>query len=205
MRHLRYVPLLATSIAMGTEGIALRGPPANIRGLREQRWVSWPFAKVTIVAKILTPRSTMNHPSIIFERTASPNSLAFHPPLASDQIRSILVARALVGLLNSPLSSILAKHSQNASIATGSSISHNKTTHGSSNMESYLGSPGVAYPTGLLSEGSHRITSTITANGAEATDNACSSISMGMAPQGTEVMLGRLLRTLKTLGALMFL
>ncbi|KNG89212.1 hypothetical protein ANOM_002158 [Aspergillus nomiae NRRL 13137] len=186
MRHLRYVPLLATSIAMGTEVIALRGPPANIRGLREQR-------------------STMNHPSIIFEGTASPNSLAFHPPLASDQIRSILVARALVGLLNSPLSSILAKHSQSASIATESSISHNKTTHGSSNMELYLGSPGVAYPTGLLSEGSQRITSTITANGAEATDNAYSSMSTDMTPQGTEAMLGRLLTALRTLGALMLM
>ena len=39
MRHLRYVHLLVLSIVMGIESIAWRGQAANIRDLRDQRWV----------------------------------------------------------------------------------------------------------------------------------------------------------------------
>ncbi|KAE8366468.1 hypothetical protein BDV27DRAFT_155958 [Aspergillus caelatus] len=185
MRHLRYVLLLAFSIVMGTESIAWRGQAANIRDLRDQR-------------------SITNNPRILLENAAPSNSLAFDVPLASDQILSILAARALVGLINSQLPTILANHSQNDNATTGDPATRNDTMSNLPNIQLYRGLPGVTYPTGLLLEGSLGITSAVSTDGIKG-ENAPNSFSTDTMPQEIEAMVDRLLMTLRTLGAAMLL
>ncbi|RAQ48732.1 hypothetical protein AFGD_010806 [Aspergillus flavus] len=186
MRHLRYVPLLAFIIAMGAESIAWTGQRANTRDFREQR-------------------SIIKDPSILLEKTDSLNSLAFDLPLASDQILSILAARVLVGLINSQLPTILANHSQSDNTTAGYPTIRNDTRHDISSIRTNIRSPGVTYPMKLLSEANLGITTTITTDGAKATENAPSSFSPHRTPREMEAMVGHVLMALRTLGAAMLL
>ncbi|KAE8347535.1 hypothetical protein BDV24DRAFT_157825 [Aspergillus arachidicola] len=186
MRHLRYIPLLAFIIAMGTESIAWTGQRANTRDLREQR-----------------PR--IKDPSILLENTDSANSLAFGLPLASDQILSILAARVLVGLINSQLPTILANPSQSDNTTAGYPTIRNDTRNDISSTRMNMGSPGGTYPMKLLSEANLGITTTITIDSAKAIENAPSSFSPDRTPQETEAMVGHVLMALRTLGAAMLL
>ncbi|KAB8271097.1 hypothetical protein BDV30DRAFT_240875 [Aspergillus minisclerotigenes] len=186
MRHLRYVPLLAFIIAMGAESIAWTGQRANSRDLREQR-------------------SIIKDPSILLENTDSLNSLAFDLPLASDQMLSILAARVLVGLINSQLPTILANYSQSDNTTAGYPTIRNDTRNDISSTRMNMGSPGVTDPMKLLSEANLGITTTITTDGAQATENAPTSFTPDRTPQGTEAMVGHVLIVLRTLGAAMLL
>lgn len=134
----------------------------------------------------------------------SSNNLAFDLPLAPDQIFSILAARALVGLVNSQLPTMLANFSLNDNATTGHPAIHNDTMNDLSSIRLYTGLAGVTYPTEVLSEGSFGITRAINTDDAKA-ENAPSSFSTDTTPQGIEAMVGSLLMTLRTLGAAMLL